>query len=204
MGILCFVIFIFIFAGGSIVNVFNKMGTRTTIKKYEECKKYKNVRQESSEELLKELSGVQKGQVVRFGFYDWKVLDVQDDRALLLVEQITGIDKIHDQWYNFHLGQYLYGTGVNTSFGTGERSLILNDKFILLSREEVEQYISQEQRVLKVGKKYIDWWLKDGGIDPETKKWFYTAVDGSSGKFKQLDGNKIDCGVRPAMWIRIK
>lgn len=202
MGIICLVSFFFVFAGGNIVGFFNKMGTRTTIKKYEECKKYKSVSQMSGEELLKELSGVQKGQIIRFGFYDWKVLDVQDDRALLFVEQITGMDMIYDSWYNFWISQYLKNT-VNTSFGTGERSLILNDILFLLSQKEVELYIPQEQRILKVGNKYIDWWLRDLSINSETKKSCSIAVDGNSGKFKQLE-NKTVCGIRPAMWVRIK
>ncbi len=193
MGIGCLVIFFFALAGGKIVGFFNKVGTRTTIKEYEACKKYKSVRQVSSKELLKELSGVRKGQVIRFGFYDWKVLDVQDDRALLFVEQIIGMDKIYDQWDNFNIWKYLENT-VNTSFGTGERSLILDNKLFLLSQQEVELYIPQEQRVLKVGSKYIDWWLKE---------WPF-AVDGNSGRFKRLPGDKTVCGIRPAMWVKIK
>lgn len=202
MGIICLVSCLFLFAGGNIVQFFNKTGTRTTIKKYEACKKYESVRQVSSEELLKELSGVQKGQVIRFGFYDWKVLDVQDGCALLFVEQMTGMDKIYDSWYNFGIFQYLRST-VDTSFGTGERSLIRDNTLFLLSQQEVELYLPQEQRVLKVGNKYIDWWLRDQSFDSETKKCVSTAVDGNSGKFKQLE-NKTVCGIRPAMWVKIK
>jgi hypothetical protein len=92
---------------------------------------------------------------------------------------------------------------VDTSFGTGERSLIRDNTLFLLSQQEVELYLPQEQRVLKVGNKYIDWWLRDQSFDSETKKCVSTAVDGNSGKFKQLE-NKTVCGIRPAMWVKIK
>jgi len=105
----------------------------------------------------------QKGSVISFGGYDWRVLDIQDNKALLLSERVIEKKRYHSNeevtWSESELHDYLnkkfYNkfspqdkariakTEVKTSnnpwFGTvgGDTT---NDMIFLLSIEEVVQY----------------------------------------------------------------
>lgn len=194
--------------------------------------KHESAQQVSGEELLKKLSRVEKGQVIRFGAYDWKVLEVKEDRALLFVEQMVAIKKFNrsgSTWANCSLRKYLNGAFLRGSFSASEQALILEtvvknlggcdyrsahgfrkkpiplsdttDRIFLLSREEVEQYIPKEQRPLKVKSEAVYWWVRNTNVGN-----FFgddaCAVE-SGGAVYNCPAH-MDCGVRPAMWVKTK
>lgn len=190
--------------------------------------KHEGAQQVSSEELLKKLSKVEKGQVIRFGSYDWKVLEVKEDRALLFVEQMVAIKKFNrsgSTWANCSLRKYLNGAFLRGSFSAGEQALILEtvvknldnceyyfrskkpiplsdttDRIFLLSREEVEQYIPKEQRELKVKGEYVYWWIRNTNVGD----FCGDACTVELGGAVRNSPAHMDYGVRPAMWVKIK
>lgn len=118
---------IMIFAAAIVVFVTQSDGfkNRQTMKG---VTKHEGAQQLSGEELLKKLSRLGKGQVIRFGAYDWKVLEVQEDRALLFVEQMVAIKKFHrsdSSWRYCSLRKYLNGSFLRGSFSASEQALIL-------------------------------------------------------------------------------
>ena len=71
----------------------------------------------------------------------------------------------------------------------------------MLSREEVEQYIPKEQRPLKVKGEAVYWWVRNTNVGD-----FFgddACVVESGGEFINSMA-RMDCGVRPAMWVKIK
>ncbi|MCL2400300.1 MAG: GNAT family N-acetyltransferase [Defluviitaleaceae bacterium] len=67
--------------------------------------------------------------VMQFGKFDWRVIDVQDDKALLLCDTVIESGKFHEQyeavtWENSGLRKYLNGDFYNT-FSSEEKSKIL-------------------------------------------------------------------------------
>lgn len=190
--------------------------------------KYEGAQQVSSEELLKKLSKVEKRQVIRFGAYDWKVLEVKEDRALLFVEQMVAIKKFSRSgsvWKNCSLRKYLNGAFLRGSFSAGEQALIFEtvvknldnceyyfrtkkpiplsdttDRIFLLSREEVEQYIPKEQRELKVKGEYVYWWIRNTNVGDFCGDACTVELDGAV----RNSPAHMDYGVRPAMWVKIK
>jgi len=60
------------------------------------------------------LHSVEAGYIIKFGDYSWKVLDVQNDKALVLCENVTEIRQynkifIDVTWETRSLRQYLNG-----------------------------------------------------------------------------------------------
>lgn len=106
------------------------------------------------------------GDIIPFGEYSWRVLDVQDDRALLLSEHIIERKAYHDHWdgtvtWETSMIRYYLNNQFLNSFGTEERARIVearvvnndnpwwfgmsggndtNDRIFLLSIEEVVKY----------------------------------------------------------------
>jgi len=106
------------------------------------------------------------GSVMRFGRYDWRVLDVQGNRALLLSDRIVDTrtyteKEVNSTWATCSLRKYLNGDFHNDSFSAEEKTRILEstllnlnnpeygtpggmktlDKVFLLSIEEFGQYL---------------------------------------------------------------
>jgi len=132
------------------------------------------------------------GNTVCFGQYDWLVLDIQDDRALLLTKDIIGerhYNIVEDAaWETCTLRSYLNNQFYYLEFSDTERAMILttknnnpdnpwykkskgglptDDKIFLLSIEEVAIYFRMEED----GKE----WILGGAFDPyETY-----AIDGN-------------------------
>jgi hypothetical protein len=102
---------------------------------------------------------------VLFGDYRWRVLDIQDGKALLLSERIIEVRAYHDAeqdvtWEDSDIRAYLNGSFLETSFTQEEQDAIIevtninhdnqwygtdggnatNDKIFLLSLEEVVTY----------------------------------------------------------------
>lgn len=149
-----------------------------------ECKKG-NSRWEPGQNASKAPDSLTPGQRnVSFGKYLWRVLDVQNNRALLLAEEILEQRQYHSDntsitWENCELRKYLNGAFLQTFssqeqeriakteirnadnqwFGTsGGRDTV--DKIFLLSIEEVVKYFGDSGQLRKRPDKNA-WWIDD-------------------------------------------
>jgi hypothetical protein len=107
---------------------------------------------------------IPSGGKIRFGEYDWYVLDRQDDRALILTEKVIDTRAYHDQevevtWETCDLRKYLNGEFYN-SFGESDRA-----------------------RIIKVTKENNDnpWYGTNGG-NPTTDGIFLLSIDKKMGQ----------------------
>ena len=107
---------------------------------------------------------VKVGDVIPFGGYDWRVLDVKDGKALIISDRTVGTKNYHEvnetvTWENCDLRKYLNGEFYN-SFSAADRAKIAetkvvnnnnpwlgtnggndtNDKIFLLNIEEAVKY----------------------------------------------------------------
>ena len=119
---------------------------------------------EPEPESKSEQNVITKGETIEFGGYEWRVLDVQNDKALLLSEAIIEKRVYHNTfmdltWESCDLRKYLNGDFYN-KFSVDDRERIAttqvinnnnpwfgtnggnstNDKIFLLSLEEVVRY----------------------------------------------------------------
>ena len=160
------------------------------------------------------------GQTIQFGNYDWKVLDVQNDKALIITEYVIEYRPYHNElkditWENCTLRSYLNGTFYN-KFSSNDKNRILDtrnsnpdnakygtsggndtvDKIFLLSIDEANKYsISIPQYVLTD----IVYWLRSPGDVSDGAAGIYSAgIVNYEGYF--VNGNG---GVRPACWITL-
>jgi hypothetical protein len=133
--------------------------------------------------IAAEIAGGKKRNV-QFGGCDWRVLDVQGDRALLLTENIIEIREYHSSfiditWASCELRQYLNGDFLR-KFSSQDQSRIwlanncnsdnqwfgtkggdsTTDKVFLLSIEEVVKYFGDSGQLHKRPKK-DSWWIDD-------------------------------------------
>lgn len=124
---------------------------------------------------------------VRFGRYNWRVLDVQNGKALLLAEEILEKRRYHSgwtevTWKDCELRKYLNGEFLGT-FSSQEQSRIVqtentnadnqwygtpggsstSDKVFLLSIEEVIKYFGDSGRLRKGPKNapVLFQWIED-------------------------------------------
>ena len=106
-------------------------------------------------EVMSSQQPLQIGDTVHMGKHDWIVLDVQNNRALLITEKILFQRVYHTDctaiiWAQCDLHRYLNGDFCNM-FNSSERSRILQaneaeDHIFLLSVEEAEQYFSMKEK----------------------------------------------------------
>ena len=161
------------------------------------------------------------GDTVKFGPYKWQVLDVQDGKALLLMDGLLkNPRRYHDKfepvtWENCSLREWLNknwlarkfscreqaavaaiepGNSDNPEYGThGGKSTI--DRVFLLSIDEYEKY----RDVINSTASW--WWLRSPGSTSNG-----TARVGRDGYLNMRGGNVfwsggVGGGVRPAMWV---
>jgi len=109
---------------------------------------------------------VSVGEIIQFGGYDWRVLDVQNDKALILSDRILTLRQYHSNrnevvtWENSDIRAWLNGEFYDETFSADEKSRIFqarienkdnewhetpggnatNDRLFLLSLEEVVRY----------------------------------------------------------------
>jgi len=107
----------------------------------------------------------QVGQIIRFGAFDWRVIDIQDNWALILSDRILSSHSFNANatsglWEHSDIRQYLNGVFYESNFSADERALIREttvinndnpwfgieggsdtlDRIFLLSIEEVVTY----------------------------------------------------------------
>jgi len=134
------------------------------------------------------LSGAVTGDIVQFGGYDWRVLDVQGGRALLLSEKIIehmpyNADFTSVTWETSDIRTYLNQSFFN-SFSKEDKTRILDtnvinndnlwnntfggvdtvDKIFLLSIDEVVQYFSDGSLLSKIEPLSEDDYLTDEAL----------------------------------------
>jgi len=173
-----------------------------------------------------------KGNIITFGKRKWLVLDEQDDKLLIISEQIRIIKPFHNRsngftWAECSLRKYLNDDFLGGNFTTDESSLILEtknntpnnvryftnigsetiDQLFLLSIEEVLLYFGDNSEKYNMARsaKYID-------DTPE--KWWLRSPGGNSGNVAYVDTDGViktyglhvlkECGVRPALWLKKK
>jgi serine/threonine protein kinase len=126
---------------------------------------------------------IDEGNVIQFGDYNWKVLDVQDGRALIITDRVIERRVYHNAetsitWADSDLRQYLNDAFLNT-FSEEDRARIITttntnpdnpwfgthggvdtlDDIFLLSLEEIVKYYGDSGR-LSEGL-VDDWWFSD-------------------------------------------
>ena len=84
----------------------------------------------SADEVVKIFADIKAGDEVNFGKYRWKVVTVKDDKAMLVTDKVVAKTEFHKidesiTWQDCTLRKNLNGSFLKSSFGEGERSLIL-------------------------------------------------------------------------------
>ena len=141
-------------------------------------------------------SSVKVSDIIQFGGYDWRVLDIQDGKALIISEQVLTKQTYHSSstavtWETCDLRAYLNGSFYDNTFTISEKSLIVEtrisnkanpkhgtpggidtiDKVFLLSIEEAEKYFADNSARIAVDKdtgNTSSWWLRSPGSDTHT------------------------------------
>ena len=149
----------------------------------------------ASETTTSPPQSVSVGEVIQFAGYGWRVLAIQDDKALILSEKILAARQYHSNrnidvtWENSDIRGWLNGDFCNETFTEKERIQIA--ELTLLSIDEVERYL----------------------INGTSTSWWWTRSQGSGGNRAALvrangsidsAGNHVDNnngGIRPAMWL---
>jgi hypothetical protein len=129
------------------------------------------------------------GGTIRFGMYDWRVLERRDDRALLLSEKVVMKRAYHGRaadvtWEDCDLRRHLNGEFYN-SFSASDRARIAetgiannnnpwyganggnptNDRIFCLSIEEVVQYFGDSGQLRDQPQNHSrDGWLKEAYV----------------------------------------
>lgn len=158
------------------------------------------------------------GDTVKLGQYNWKILNIKDNKALIITEYPIGQGRYNNEftvttWENSSLRNYLNGDFYNSlsdkekiievlndnpnneQFGTNGGNSTL-DKVFVLSINEAEQYNIEIPEYVMTNQIY---WLRTPGDDGK----FAAGVYGSG--IINEEGYNVDgyAGVRPACWIRI-
>ena len=184
-----------------------------------------------NDNLILELGNIEVGNIIKFAEYDWRILDIQDDRILIITEEIIDIRDYHNEtgditWAECSLRTYLNGEYYN-NFNESEKERIIQvtninqyetreaqdtqDYIFLLSIDEVNSYFKDDSaRIANYQGEDKGWWLRS----PCELGWFasYVLEDGvimtngttayySSRENGYADDNK---GIRPAMWLTIE
>ncbi|MDR1465505.1 MAG: DUF6273 domain-containing protein [Oscillospiraceae bacterium] len=85
------------------------------------------------------LSNVSVGKIIKFGPYEWQVLDVKNGRALLITKYVlearayndADINGLHEMtWSDCTLRAYLNGSWLDSNFSQTERAQIANTKVV--------------------------------------------------------------------------
>ena len=167
---------------------------------------------------------MQIGDKIRFGRYEWRVLDIQNDMALIITDEIIEQRAYHDAykeitWADCALRKYLNGTFYETFDKVDQYKIVmvtnknLNnqwygteggadtlDLIFILSLEEVCKYFGDSRSL-----------LQNPGINQRFLKAAYIfGTDGNIGiqGNNVLKGNisdgKCTGGVRPALWLKLE
>jgi len=126
-------------------------------------------------------SSVTKGDIIEFGGFDWRVLDVQDGKALILSEYILFTKAYHSSnqeitWEQCDLREYLNGEFYDNTFSAEEKAYIIESAIVNNDDE---------------------WYDTDGGSDTTDNVFLLSTEEvveyfGDSGQFTDRPDDKID------------
>lgn len=142
------------------------------------------------------------GDPYTFGPYQWRVLEVQDSKALLITEDIIYIEKFYllQDWLNngFLSGFPLWMTRRNKAIIRAA----IDGEIFLLSADEARKYFgSNDDRVAKYKGEERWWWLRSPGVSEH-----YATTVNIDG-IVNIRGNRVvngGGGVRPALWLNLQ
>jgi hypothetical protein len=160
------------------------------------------------------------GDIVTFGEYDWRVLAVDGDKALIITENVIEeraynignkstdnfeggeSEELFTTWDKCSLREYLNGEFFNR-FTTDEKARIADttDKIFLLSIDEAVKYFGDsgnEARIAMCGTSFVRWRLRSPGA-----KNSVTGVDEYGRIWKHGISVKAEVGIRPALWLNL-
>jgi hypothetical protein len=154
---------------------------------------------QSSPQTQPPQSSVNIGEVIQFGGYDWRVLDVQDGRALILSDRAVILQQYHSDrneivtWENSDIRAWLNGDFYNETFSANEMNRIseTQDRIFLLNTLQVERYRANINTTSW-------WWTRSPGNGTNR-----TALVRANGSIDYA-GNHVDNrngGIRPALWL---
>jgi hypothetical protein len=161
---------------------------------------------------------------VKFGKYNWRVLDVQDGKALLLTEDIIGKRPYHTtstivMWSKCNLRRYLNVELLQTfsseeqirilevnnttqrASKTGGDNIAVGSIFLLNIGEAIRYFDDNNARIAKYeNSKIYWWWLRSPGyIDGNA-----AFVTENGAVFDRgLNADEESGGVRPALWLKL-
>jgi len=186
--------------------------------------------QQTPEDIIVEedqQDSVSVGDIIKFGAYDWRVLDVQDGKALILSDLILESRAYHGAgggitWRVSELRSYLNGAFYN-NFNAADRAMIVEtevvnainpthgtsggndtvDKIFLLSIDEVNGYFSDNTSRIAyfISGNTSWWWLRSPGFS--TGRAAYVSGSGDVGLYGR-DVGISPGGVRPALWLNLE
>jgi hypothetical protein len=183
---------------------------------------------EQTIEVNKSIDTPKKDDVISFGSYEWRVLDVENDKALIITKDIIMKGIYHNKsitWEKCHLRNYFLNAILYDEFAPEEQQRIIltdvrnsdnekygtkggndtQDKIFLLSIDEAKNLFEDDvDRKATYKSANSWWWLRSPGLGD-----FYAATVLDDG-FIQFTGSCVydetvggGGGIRPAMWIRM-
>ena len=157
--------------------------------------------------------------IIKFGQYNWQVLYVHDNKALLLLDGLLKkLRFYHDKqepvtWETCKLCEWLNEKWINRKFSSEYKDCILEvananndnfryniktDKVFLLSIDEYELYRGIINNAVSW------WWLRSPGYIPYFAAYVFTTGDlNLCGRIVSSSG-RVGGGVRPALWLDIE
>ncbi|MCL2636875.1 MAG: DUF6273 domain-containing protein [Oscillospiraceae bacterium] len=167
-------------------------------------------------------------EIIQFGGRDWRIIDRQEDKVLIISEEIIEIKKYHAErveitWEYSTIREYLNGEFIENNFTPEEQSRIIEtiiinndnpygslasggndttDKVFLLSLDEANLYFTNDSERIAFygsGREYW-WWLRTPALGGEG-----AVIVGIRGEPSNNGGNYIELssGIRPALWISL-
>ena len=159
------------------------------------------------------------GDIIPFGEYDWRVLDVQDGEALLVTNRIIEPRKfdstLADEWEVSELREYLNSDFYDNSFADEEKVRItendtftgqgytVSDKVFLLEHSQAKEFFADDSdRIAYYDDEAVFWWLLPAFLESSSYGISYV---GSSGELSLIGAmTNTYGGVRPALWLNLQ
>jgi hypothetical protein len=138
---------------------------------------------------------------LKFGPYEWRVLETRRDRALIITEKSIESRRFHNDaksfpgWDNSEIRQYLNGAFIQ-AFSRNDQNLIIKsrDTVFLLSVAECNKFSDNKDRTPG------GWWLRTNGAGSD-KVAYVNSGGAITGTGWQVNFSQ---GVRPALWISLQ
>ena len=170
---------------------------------------------------------VKIGDTIKFGDYDWQVLDIDENKALIMTKDIVAkymygcVD--NRTWENCHVRQYLNNEFLS-KFSSKDQSRIIENQTRNTSNAEIrnpskaENYVTDKIFLINIDEceKYFGFTRTGRCLDMIGQQWwirgndkYYAALAAPNGMIMGVsspdvfrdDGLSYGSGVRPALWL---